>query len=71
MRANLESVDFCDSVYLFIYSCIFFKILREDKGVETKLCLEERAYFAESKTIMVNFVLDGLDKNRPGQVEGG
>lgn len=39
--------------------------------METKLCLEERAYFAESKTIMVNFVLDGLDKNRPGQVEGG
>lgn len=57
MRANLESVDFCDSVYLFIYLCIFFKILREDKGVETKLCLEERAHFAESKTIMVNFVL--------------
>lgn len=39
--------------------------------METKLCLEERAYFAESKRIMVNFVLDGLDKNRPGQVEGG
>lgn len=35
----------------------FLKILREDKGVETKLCLEERAYFAESKTIMVKFVL--------------
>lgn len=56
MRANLESVDFCDSVYLFIY-VFFLKILREDKGVETKLCLEERAHFAESKTITVNFVL--------------